>query len=415
MATSGPHEREMANLRSRNTAAGITVLRELGSATLSQLAGATGLSRPTLESILGDLAAEGLVIDGDARTPSGSGRPARRFVFASEAAHVIGVDLGLNSIAAAASDLSGRIVAAIELPVDGAADGFDRLQLVTRVVDELRGTPVLRGARIAAVAVAVSGIVDDRGRMLLADLVPDWNGVDLRAHLERALSVPVAIANDVKLAAVAEHHAGAARIYDDVVYLKVDRYISAAVILDGRLHLGRNFAAGEIGVLESLGFERVLPPDPVLPEERRALLERATAGDAEAEALLDAYTLHVAKSIAIMGLAIDPAVVVVGGGVSELGEPLLARLRAQFASIAGRKLIPELALSALGRRGVLLGAVVRALESASIEVYGNEDVAAPALSIANADGALSLYDQLAGLIGAGEPAPPRSAELEVLG
>lgn len=387
MTGPGPHEREMLALRTRNAASCIEVLRDRGTVTLTELSTATGLSRPTVESILGDLASTGLVTDRTGAAPQGAGRPARRYSFAADAGYAVGVDLGVNTVSAIASDLAGSIVASLDWSISPDLDGVGRLRLVPRIIDELRARAAIREDRLSTVVVAVTGIVDDRGRMTLSNLVPEWTGVDLRAQIERTVPCRVGIENDVKMAALAEHHAGAARFADDVVFVKVGRYISTAIILGGKLHQGRNFAAGEVGDLEVTGWEQPLGPDGERAGagvDRQAMFERAEAGDPEAEAFLSTYIQRIAQGIALVGLTIDPELIVIGGGVSEAGDALLSRLRRRFVELAQRTTLPGMVSSTLGGRGVVLGALVRALTLASGTVYGNPDIAAPELSVTKA-------------------------------
>ncbi|MFD6178318.1 MULTISPECIES: ROK family protein [unclassified Isoptericola] len=377
----GAHDREMAAVRARNSAACVEVLRERGRATLAELAAATTLSRPTVEKILTDLQEAGVVTPDDVVTGSGAGRPARRFAFVPGAAYLAGVDLGLDTARALLCDLSGAVVASVDRRIDPGIDGIGRLRAVPELVGLLTSQAQVHPQQVRGVTVAVSGIVDELGRMTQSDLVPEWTGVDLAGRLSRMLSCPVAVENDVKVAAVAEHHTGAAQLVDDVVFVKVDRFVSAAIILGGRLHAGRRSAAGEIGALEAAGQETAMASDEVLVEDRLAMVARAEAGDSVADVELTEYTRRLARSIGLVALTVDPDLVVLGGGVSAVGEPLLSRVRQQLGALAGRTFLPTMTTSTLGGRGVAVGALVRALERASATVYGNPAVTAPPLRV----------------------------------
>lgn len=165
-----------------------------------------------------------------------------------------------------------------------------------------------------------------------------------------------------------------------MVFVKVDRFVSAAIVIGGRLHSGRRSAAGEIGRLESAGREIELPSDRDLLDERIELVARADANDQVAEQQLTDYTRRLARSVGLVALTVDPDLVVIGGHVSEIGDPLLRRVRAQLAELAGRAELPTMALSALGGRAVSIGALVRALDLVAHPLYG-VDVDAPQISV----------------------------------
>lgn len=390
------HDSDMAALRVRNAAVCVRVLRERRSATLSDLVTATGLSRPTLESILGELQAAGFVSAENLAPQSGAGRPARTFSFVADAAYVVGVDLGLDTVRAVLADLAGSVLASVELQVRPGADGIDRLRCVDLVVEEVCRRAACERAAISAVAVALSGIVSADGRVLASDRVPEWSGVDLASRLSAMLGLPVRVDNDVKAAAVAEHHVGAARLVDDVVFAKVDRLVSAAIILQGRVRDGHHSAAGEIGTLQETGHESDYVSDAALVAGLRNSLARAADGDAvSADELLD-YITRVAYAIAPVVLTIDPDLVVLGGGVSEIGEPLVSRVRSELANVAGRAAIPAVMPSLLGSYAVVLGALVRAFSLAAVTVFSNPEVLPPSINV-SADRPGTLRDQLDGI------------------
>ena len=88
--------------------------------------------------------------------------------------------------------------------------------------------------------------------------LPGFTEVDVAAELSGALGRAVPVANDVKLAALAEHWKGAARDHDDIVYMFAGHRAGAGVLIGGQVHQGRHGAAGEIGALPMLGWESVV-------------------------------------------------------------------------------------------------------------------------------------------------------------
>src|SRR5699024_7263350 len=85
--------------------------------------------------------------------------------------------------------------------------------------------------------------------VLTSVVIPEWSGVDIAEHLRQVFQVGVAIDNGVRLAAVAEHHLGAAQLVDDVLYLSVGNRVAMGLILDGKSRRGVHDVAGDIGRL----------------------------------------------------------------------------------------------------------------------------------------------------------------------
>ena len=388
MTLPGHHEREMIAFRQRNLASCVGVLRDRGVLTLTELSRTTGLSRPTVESIVAELMEHGLVGEHPqaAENPHRAGRPARQFLFNSAAAYAASVDLGLHRATVLISDLSGSIVGSIQRDVPPAINGNGLIELMGAVLRDAITPLGITVDHLASVVVCVTGIVDDHGRLRQSNVLPEWNGVNLADRFSEGLPCPVVVENDVNMAAVAEVHSGAAQSADDVVFVMVGHRISAAIILGSELHRGRNFAAGEVGDLESTGW--------VLQDSRETsvlgsflgrtpedVFAAAEAGDKEAESLVRAFARRIARGIAVVGLTVDPDLIVIGGGLSAAGEVLLNNLRTACAQLVTRQVQPPMVPSTLGMNGVALGGLVRALQLVSQRLYGSRDIAVPALSV----------------------------------
>ncbi|TAM68172.1 MAG: ROK family protein [Microbacteriaceae bacterium] len=373
-------EMESGAIRQRNLDACIRALRPAAELTLTELAKATGLSRPTIAAILGDLVDAGLVTERRESVSgrSTAGRPARGFVLDAEFRFVVGIDLGVHTVTAIVSDLVGQIRNAVDLPVPDGIDPFDRLQLVGEVVKRVLQPLGVDRSRLAGVGVAVTGIVDDRGHVMLATRVPAWSGVDIASRIERQLGVPVVLENDVNMAAVAEHQSGVARFADDVVFVNVGEAVNTALILGGRLHRGHNFAAGELGSLSGSALrEDVSPPE----IDRRPLLERADGGDQAAEAVVEEYVQRIAEGIATVSVVIDPDLLVISGAFTSQEDSLLTRIRAQVSRTVLRTAPPTIVSTALGHRGVAIGALLRAHDLAARRLVGSSTLEAPTLTV----------------------------------
>jgi len=260
----GHHEREMFTFRRRDTAACIRALRDNGASTFSELARTTGLSCHTVESIVFELVTHDLVTE-DAR-PSGTApkvaRPTRRYRCNETAACMASVDLGLHRVTVLVSNLAGVIVAHLARELPDGIDGGSLAGLVSEVLAEALGARGLVTDSLAAVTVCVTGIVDDGGRLLQSNVLPEWNGVDLAARFGVGLSCAVIAEIGVNMAAVGEMHSGAAQNVDDVAFMIVGHRISAAIRLNVTLHRGRNFAAGEVGGsgAQGWGYQTCMKP-----------------------------------------------------------------------------------------------------------------------------------------------------------
>ncbi|MEV5706670.1 ROK family protein [Actinoallomurus sp. NPDC052274] len=356
-----------SRLRRLNSADVLAVLYAQGPRTLTEISAVTGLSRPTVEDVV-----EGFVRDRIVRElppePGGAGRPARRFRFGADEGFVAGVDIGVHKVLVILADLEGEVRHVCRSVVEPESGRAERLEAartaLARALDEGGVAP----DRLRAIGLGTPGVVRD-GAVTLCTVLPDWTGLDL-GHALTTGAAPVVVENDANLATIAEHWRGAARDVRDAVCVLAGNRVAAGVLIGGRLHRGHRGGAGEVGRLRALRWEDA--PDRLLaacPGNRdlAAVFAAARSGDARATAAVGEFTADLATGTAALLLAVDPAVVVVGGGLSRAGDLIVDGLRERLAALCPPP--PEVRVSALGDEAVATGAVRIALERATAGLF----------------------------------------------
>ncbi|GAA1006155.1 MULTISPECIES: ROK family transcriptional regulator [Streptomyces] len=367
-------------LRRINSAVVLRALRSTDCATLTEITRMTGLSRPTVEGVVEDLVAAGLVAEKAAEegTARRQGRPARRFRFRAEAGHLLGLEIGVRRVSALLADLDGRVVGSQTKGVEETAGADERLErLRAAVTDLLRRTGVPRSS-LRAVGVGTPGIVEADGTVRLSTALPGWTGLRLGERLGRSFKCPVLVENDANAAAVAEHWKGAATGSDDVVFVLAGLSPGAGSLIGGRLHRGYGGAAGEIGALHLLGREEApetllsTTDRPLHPLDEQAVAEvfaLAREGHRPARAAVDRFLRRLVHDVAALVLALDPELVVVGGWASGL-DGVLEPLRRELTRYCLRP--PRVALSVLGEAAVATGALRLALDHVEEQLFAVE-------------------------------------------
>ena len=350
----------------------VVVLREAAEPlTLAELAAATGLSRPTVEAVLEELRASGIVAPAAVATSGGAGRPARRFGFDASAATIGALDIGARTVRCLLSDAAGRVLARSTVPATGA----DPLAPLVRAVAEAGAEA---GVTPDTVGVAVPGILGPDGRIAQSLAVPALDGLELGAALGDRLDRPVAVENDIKLAALAEHHL--APPAHSIVLLQLGHRISVAVVLGGEILQGAHRLAGELGSQRGMRWTDSSVRGRLTwstGDDGRELLERAADGDGAAQAEIEDFCAQIAPRLATVLLAVDPERVVVGGGLSRAGETLLAPLRRAVGRLLMTEHAPELVPARLTTDGALVGALGLGFAHGSSQISGVPDVPAP--------------------------------------
>ena len=161
--------------------------------------------------------------------------------------YYIGIDIGGTKIAQALVTPSGKIVNRIKTPTPKGAKAKDIFVCILDSLDELVHASDIRRSQIKGIGLGVPGIVDTRNDHILAAPNIKLTGFPLSAQLKRKYRVPIVMTNDVNAGLLGEAWLGAAKGLDHVVGIFPGTGVGGAVIADGKLLLGAQGAATELG------------------------------------------------------------------------------------------------------------------------------------------------------------------------
>nr|WP_092882848.1 ROK family protein [Actinopolymorpha cephalotaxi] len=381
-----------AAVRRANAAACLAVLRDQQRPlTIAELATATGLARPTVDAVVGDLLRTGPIRPAQPQRGAGAGRPARAYAFTAGAGRVAGIDIGSDSVRVRIADLAGDIVGRTEAEVPAGIDGAGRLRIVRSAVRQAVRASGADLTDLRAAGLGVPGILDRDGRITQSLAVPDWIGVDPASRLSASWDCPVLVENDIKLAALAEQRlraapaggaepdSGAAETEpgsghdDDLIFLQIGHRISTALIMNGAILQGRHRLAGELGSLRGMRWTESSRRGRLQWRSGRTgeqVFARARDGDPQAAAEIAGFCAEIAPMIATIALTVDPALIVIGGGLSRAGDDLLAPLTEAVHHMLMTDEKPMITTSLLRSGGTLCGALGSTFETHSAQILG---------------------------------------------
>jgi glucokinase-like ROK family protein len=377
----------------------LDAIRLGGAGSRHEIGQLTGLGRNVVTQRVGELIAAGLVADRGLGRSTG-GRPPRQLSFRAQAGHLLVGFIGATSLDVAVVDAQAGISARRSEPIE-IADGPDVvLRRLEALFDEVRADGRPAGA-LWGVGIGLPGPVEfSTGRPVAPPIMPGWDRYPVRDRISRRFHVPVWVDNDVNLLALGEWRHGEALGHRNVIFVKIGTGIGAGLISDGQLHRGTQGSAGDVGhvqvtddplvvcrcgntgCLEAVAGGAALARDaelaardgrsPWLAEvlERngrltaRDLSDGAVRGDPASIELLQRCGHSVGLMLAAMVNFFNPSLIVVGGGVAEAGDLLLASVRqvvyGRSLPLATRTL--DLRPSSLGDDGGILGVATMVLD-----------------------------------------------------
>ncbi|NYD66784.1 ROK family protein [Agromyces atrinae] len=290
----------------------------------------------------------------------------------------LGIDIGGTKTAAVAMTGAGGIVDQVRLPTGfGASAVVDTAVQTVRRMSEITG---IDAGSFESIGIGIPGAVDTATGRVEHAVNLGFGGLDLGPRLAAVFGAPVRVENDVKAAALGASLLLGTSLRSDtdtgapptsMAYLNLGTGLAAGVVLGGQLWRGSGGIAGEIGhlpvdprgeqcacgqrgclelVASGSAIARLWPTAAALPA--RDLFDAADRGDERAVTVRQTFIDGVAAAVRVLVLTTDVETVVVGGGLSALGDRLLIGVRATLARRAAQS--PFIASLALPDRVRLL-------------------------------------------------------------
>ncbi len=306
----------------------------------------------------------------------------------------LGIEIGGTKLQLVTGDADGRIARRWRAAVEPAAGGGGICRQILAGLEELR-----RGIMLRAMGVGFGGPVDFQcGRIRRSHQIDGWEGFDLRGWVGEQTGLPVALDNDANVAALAEARAGAGRAgpgastdaADPLFYVTMGSGVGGGLVNGGRIYHGAPPGESEFGHLrldragtivesrcsgwavdarirKAIGDPGMTGPLATLVaqspgNEARHLAEASRQGDAAARRILTEVGNDLAFALSHVVHLAHPRMIVLGGGLALVGEPLRAAVAAALAGYVMEAFapMPDVCLAALREDAVPTGALILA-------------------------------------------------------
>ena len=324
---------------------------------------------------------------------------------------VLALDLGGTKIITALISKKGEMIAreyCLTLADEGPESVINR---TLSAIDHLLSLKNISLSQLNSISIAAAGAINmEKGVVTSSPSLPGWRDIPLRGVVEEKYKVNTFLINDANAAALAEHHLGAGKGANNLIYITVSTGIGGGIIINGRLYFGSSGGAGEIGHMTvdangprcncgNIGCLEVLASGTAVAREairrvshgeKSSLIEMVEGKieniTAEKVSLAarggDSLALEViAKAAAYLGVGIvnlvnifNPEIIIVGGGMAKMGDLLLDPVRQIVKERAFRLLAQAVRIvpAQLGDDAGVFGAAIFAFQQGSDQENGTK-------------------------------------------
>jgi len=208
----------------------------------ANIARATGLTRATVSDAVSELKNDGIIVEAGVGKSRG-GKPPIHLSFADDARCLLGIDLGESEFCGAVINLRGEIKHRLRGQIQ-RGNGESVLESVYALIDRL--IP-LAASPILGIGIGTPGLVDPHQGIVRKAVNLGWDELCLGELLHERYHVPVHIANDSHVAALAEFTFGGNGSSPNLIVIKMSRGIGVGIVLNSQLYYGDTYGAGELG------------------------------------------------------------------------------------------------------------------------------------------------------------------------
>lgn len=272
----------------------------------------------------------------------------------------IGVDLGGTKILTALVSPEGDMIAGKRSPTAARSGPEEVIARIFTTIEQVLHQANAEIGDIRGIGIAAAGALDtERGVVTTSPNLPGWRDVPLRGMVRDRFGAAAFLINDANAAALGEHRFGAGKSVDNLIYITVSTGIGGGIIIDGKLYQGAGGSAGEVGHMTidingprcscgSNGCLEVLASGTALAREaQRCITEGAESsilrladgkissitakivsdaaqdGDLLARELIHRTGTYLGIGLANLVNIFNPEMIIVGGGLSNIGDMLL--------------------------------------------------------------------------------------------
>ncbi len=313
--------------------------------------------------------------------------------------YFIGVDLGGPKIATGIANENGDLIKTVKVPTQ-AEDGWEVVtkRIGDTILDVLEKSEI-KASEVKAIGICAPGALDIPNGIVLSSPNLKWHNVPLKKIIEDRFNIPTYFDNDANIAGLGENRFGAGKGSKHMLYMTVSTGIGGGIVIDGQIYHGATFGAGEIGhitidvngplcgcgnrgCIEAIASGPAIArnakeklaqnPDSLLndyPEiTAKEVADAANKGDQLANDVIETAGKYIGATLSGLINTLNPEIVVIGGGVSNMGDLILDPIRKEVETRSLKSFVENLKIvrAELGGEVGVMGAIALAQSAGNV-------------------------------------------------
>jgi N-acetylglucosamine repressor len=226
----------------------LNTIRNSGSATKLGLAKNLDINLTTISRLVNELYFSDKIIVQSGDDLSSGGRKPKLYIINRKIGHVIGVDIGGYNIRAVITDIAGDVIGRLKEKNNFSADGILLTERVAALISQVKNDAGIEGSTFFGIGMSISGVIDyNEGRSIYCPNINGLNDFPVKSFMEDKTNLPVFVDDSVRCMAIAEKHFGAAKGYDNFLFVSLGKGIGVGIYVNGKVYRSSTGLAGELG------------------------------------------------------------------------------------------------------------------------------------------------------------------------
>ncbi len=226
----------------------LNIIRNNGSATKLGLAKSLGVNLTTISKLVNELYFSDKIIVPSGENFSTGGRKPKLYEINKKIGHVIGVDIGGYYIRVVITDLAGDVVSRLKEKNKFSSDGTLLTEKVAELISKAKNSAGIDDSALFGIGISISGVIDyNEGKSIYCPNIEGLNDFPVKSFMEAKTGLPVFVDDSVRCMAIAEKHFGAAKSYENFLFVSLGKGIGVGIYIDGKVYRSSTGLAGELG------------------------------------------------------------------------------------------------------------------------------------------------------------------------